>query len=286
MRDLQDFNDPTHRIASAGAAFQRGVYHLYILQQRTDIDSYSSVIRSYQAVYQLCLTILLLDFDCSIQTRSVPKRLRTRAADARRPSRAEIDPSAVITHSVFEDGQWTGPPSTSSLRQPAVDSLKLIKRVVEARHNLIYRPFLLDRGGLLWEDCTLLSLLAEIPEPSEIQDVYERFVASVLAQRAVEIRSREELQRLLPTLPAEETFAQLARSGKNWADYFIQLQFWPFADKRGERPTETILATYCRMLQGEDTSRVAPLLEFRNALLRLADIEPLNLDSDWRPGQI
>jgi hypothetical protein len=282
----QHFDQPVHRTQSASAVFQRGIYHLFTIERRTDCDVYSSVVRSYQAVYQLCLAILLLDFTYTLRGKQISKRLRARCADVNAPTCAEIDPAAVVTHSIFENRKWSGPPHSSPLRNVAARALDLINRVVEARHNLIYRPFLLNREGPFWEDCSLQELLHNIPRPDEINAVYQDFIDAVLLHRQRESEWIREIHRSIRESP-HRWRDHMILSGQKWADYFMQLQFWPYEDEQGRRPTETILLSYARTLTGGDESLLCELRRFRNALLRLSDMQPpIRVEPEWRPGEI
>lgn len=284
MRTLSDFNDPIHRIQSASAAFQRGVYHLFVLQQACDHDIYSKVIRTYQATFQLCLTHLLLDLSFPIAY-SVPARLKKRCRDPAQPTRAEIDPAALVTHSVFENRTWHPSPG-SPFSSSGISALDLIGRTVEARHNLIYRPFLLERNGLHWEDCTLMQLLGDVPAPEDVLQAYSAFVLVAIDRRDHELKERDERLRLMHE-NADGWAAEWAKPNKNWADYFIQLQFWPYADKKGQRPTETVLMSYARMLSSADDAFLERLRVFRNDMLRLSEIQStIRFDPEWRLGEI
>jgi hypothetical protein len=286
MSNSKHFDNPVYRTQSASAVFQRGMYHLFTIEQGTDCDVYSSVVRSYQAVYQLCLTILLLDFTYALQGKRVSERLRARCADVNAPTCAEIDPAAIVTHSVFENRRWAGPPHPSPLRIVAVRALDLINRIVEARHSLIYRPFLLDRGGLLWQDRSLQDLLRDTPRPDEIKAVYQDFLDAVLRHRQTELEYLTEIHRLMQESPHRWRDHTIV-GGQKWADYFLQLQFWPYKDEEGRRPTETILLNYARTLTGGDELLLCELRMFRNQLLRLSDMEPpIRFEPQWRLGEI
>jgi hypothetical protein len=107
MNSLTDFDCQSHRTVSAAVAFQKGLYHLFILQ--TDqTDSYGHLIRSYQCVFQLCVTLVLLD-----GTFSLTKLLKTNAmrglakkvcADPEKPGRNGSIPLAYLLIQQFRSG--------------------------------------------------------------------------------------------------------------------------------------------------------------------------------------
>jgi hypothetical protein len=140
---------------------------------------------------------------------------------------------------------------------------------------------------LHWEDCSLIGLLERIPEAEEIRAVYQEFADSVLRERGIEIRAREEeIERLVTTTPADRLNFSIG-SKQKWADYFLQLQFWPYEDENGVRPAETILSTYGRTLSNGDERLLAELRDFRNQLLRVSEIQPpLNLEPEWSLGKV
>src|SRR4029453_6494838 len=104
-----------------------------------------------QCLYQLCSAMLLLDPAHKVKARSLPDPLKRLCSDPEKPNRGEIDPATVLTHKVFESGSWQGFPHGHPLRAQSVNAVQLYKRVVEARHTVIYRPMLLARGGWCWE---------------------------------------------------------------------------------------------------------------------------------------
>lgn len=108
--------------------------------------------------------------------------LKVLCRDLQNPTRHEIDPSALITHSVFEnDDKWKGFPVDHPLGASSKQALSLYKESVEARHNMIYRPFLLEErtGGILWQDCTLRNLISHLPNPKSIESAFSIFLAGM-----------------------------------------------------------------------------------------------------------
>jgi hypothetical protein len=71
MSSLGDFNDPWHRIRSWSVAFQKGLYHVYLLGNGNDSDRFASVLRLYQCVFQLCNAMLLLDLTLDLNEKAI-----------------------------------------------------------------------------------------------------------------------------------------------------------------------------------------------------------------------
>src|SRR5438046_3181822 len=144
MNCLTDFDYQSHRTVSAAVAFQKGLYHLFLLQNNQPNDSYEQLIRTYQCVFQLCVTLVLLDDAFSLKgLLRLPAPLKTLCSDPKNPRRDEIDPACVINHSAIL--KWSGFPSSHPLAKSGVRAKDLFSCTVDARHNLLYRPFLLDR---------------------------------------------------------------------------------------------------------------------------------------------
>jgi hypothetical protein len=259
-----NFDDPTHRVESATVAFQKGLYHLFLIKKRSEPDIYGQVIRTYQCLFQICLTQLLLDssFPLNGELRHLSRRLRSLCQDPNRPTRSDLDPACLVTHSIFENRRWSGFPIQHSLHSVSQLALDLYGRVVKARHNLLYRPFLLD--GLFWEDCTLINLVGSAPSTDEIEQLYQQFVSAIWDWRAVE-------------------------QGSRLAQYFIQMLFIVYKDRGSNRPTETLLLTYARMLNPNDSRLIADLREYRNELLRLRNdprYAEITFLREWRVGEV
>jgi hypothetical protein len=203
MSDINDFNDVPHRIRSASAAFQKGMYHLFVQRYRGTADLFTSVIRLYQCLFQLCLTYLLLDSTFSIESDYIRLRRLTRLCDdPKRPTRRELDPAVVVNHSTFEHGKWLGFPQSHALHLGSIKSLSLLQTIVDARHNLVYRPFMLDR---LWEDCTLMDLLENRPTTEEVEHVYRQFISEVFSwHNEYEPKRQDAVKKYLATLTLQD----------------------------------------------------------------------------------
>jgi hypothetical protein len=255
MSSLTDFDDQVHRAQAAAAAFQKGVYQLFILRNERTTDSYDRLLRSYQCVFQLCVALVLVDERFTLNPivkRGLGNPLKRKCNDEKSPKRDELDPACVITHSVFEKAIWKGFPAGHSLAAVAIESLALHSRVNEARHNLLYRPFLLN--GPHWEDCTLIGLLGTAPTWQDIEAAYKN-----LATGISEWRSRDR--------------------GEGTPLEFIFTLFRPFEVRGGARPTESVLLMYARMLGGDKQS-IAELAAYRNELVgALAQAE--HFPTEW-----
>ena len=153
MARARDINDTEHRISSASGAFQRGMYHLYLLLRVGDVDEFGSALRMYQALFLLVLTMLLLDSRYVLTCRTLPRDLRDRSQG--NPDGTTVDPAVTVKHAVFENPDsaraWHGFGGTHPLHQVSRQALDLLRKAVHTRHGMIYRPMLL--AGRHWEDC-------------------------------------------------------------------------------------------------------------------------------------
>lgn len=255
MSDLTDFNDRYHRIKSASAVFQKGIYHLFLLKRVEPKELSGQILRLYQCIFQLCLSQLLLDFNYKLVPDRLPKRLTRLCKDPKQPTRNEIDPAAIVTHSVFEEGKWSGFKAGNKLHSSSKHSLTLIKRIVDTRHNLTYRPFMLSSH---WDDCTLIDLLKIAPTVDETEQSYQEFIEAVTA---IAVEENEEIDKGidLSKPPSRQFFART----------FLAEIFMVYEDIRDDRPTETLLLTYARMLNPGNTTLLDHLKEYRNLLVKL-----------------
>ena len=155
-----------HRINSAAAWFQKGIYHLFMLQEGKKSDAYSDTLRTYQCLYSLGVVQLLLDYDrLNINLNELSKREQ---------EWAKIDLGSAMKHRMVQNK--LGFPKEHLLHKVSKKTLSLFNRAIDARDNLIYRPFLHDKDNIwFWEDCTLEDLLKNIPKHNEIERVYQDF---------------------------------------------------------------------------------------------------------------
>lgn len=273
LNDIKDFNDTGHRIDSATAVFQKGIYHLHFLKNQEGLDIFVRVLRTYQCLFQLCLTELLLDFSYQLRSSSIPVPLKKHCSNPKEPTRSEIDPSAIVTHSVFEKGTkgyWGGPPKGHHLYTIGQRSLDLINKVIEARHNLIYRPFLLNRGGKFWEDCSLLDLLQDIPNVDEVETAYKEFIQAMLK---LYLEEQEKWKNLPPPPPL--TTKRLRPVDKPvqpfYSTSFLEGLFDAYRDIRNNRLTETLLLSYARMLNPDNLEIVDSIKVYQRQLFNSVD---------------
>jgi hypothetical protein len=60
-----------------------------------------------------------------------------------------------------------------------------------------------------------------------------------------------------------------------------------YEDMRDARPTETLLLTYARMLNGDNSALLKDLKKYRNDLLQVDKAKTLlALPADWRIGDV
>lgn len=276
--DLTDFNDVQHRISSATAAFQKGIYHLFFLSTPNSHEWYEKVLRIYQCLFQLCLTHLLLDIEgYTLDVKDMQSRLRHLCKNPNLPTRAEIDPAAIITHSKFENKKWPGLKKVHPLYSSSQLALNLYYNTVTARHNLLYRPFMLVN---FWEDCTLINLLGSIPTFEEIETAYKIFLAGMIDWHKIECKEMpkriEVMQKSLPGETSQKMTPICART-------FLYDLFMPYRDIVGERPTESLLLTYARMLNPDNDLLLRSIAIYRNSIMDSQNLmEQIGLQSDWR----
>ena len=270
MATLNDFDNLNHRVESATVTFQKGIYHLFVLIKQPEKDVYSQIVRTYQCVFQICLSQLLLDkkYELNQRVRNLSRRLKkfcqkdNEPIQNVEPTRKHLDPACLITHSVFENKKWNGFPTGHPLFSVSQSALDLFNRVVDARHNLIYRPFLLDQ--MFWEDCTLSELIEKSPRINEVEKVYTDFLGGLWDWRAIE-------------------------SGTRISKYFIQTLFIPYTDRQNIRPSETLLLSYARMLNPDNQQITEDVRKYRNMLLNV-DHDPrfakITFPQGWRFSKV
>ncbi len=280
MSEITDFNDASHRIESASATFQKGLYQLFVLKYRPECDAFGYVVRMYQCMFQLCVTQLLLDFSFPLGPKQIPPQLRKSCKDPSKPTRREIDPSAIVNHAVFERKRWKGFAAGHPLHLISGRTLQLYERVVQARHNLLYRPFLLD--GCFWEDCTLIGLLRHAPTTDEAEQTYRDFIAAMA-------NWHRDFVRTMPRSLMLRDLKGMSRPAKRDAGYFLELLFSIYRDISSNRPTETLLLTYARMLNPGDERFLQDIGEYRNQLVdvkNLVKIPDIIFPQEWHVGEI
>ena len=129
------------------------------------------------------------------------------------------DPAAGIQHKDIKS--WDGFPTTHPLSKVSKDTLNIFDRIINARHNIIYRPYYLDTdGGWYWEDCTLKDLLQNIPSVREIESAYKTFFNGM-----------------------EEWEEDASLEDKKWIPFFKFLVFQKFNNS-----SESLLVNYIKLL--------------------------------------
>jgi hypothetical protein len=217
----------------------------------------------------------LLDQDSQINLNAIGlcNPLKKRCKDPKKPTRREIDPAAKLTHTTFEKGHWKGFPPGHSLHQASAAAIALFKRVVDARHTLIYRPMLLKREGWYWEDCELIDDMARLPDAAEVERVY-RGSCTALADEF--LNQWKERQRLFTEIEAGHIeLDKLATIPNSWAIEFFDEILEQYQDTKGGRPTEAIILSYARLLQGnsaESAEFLRKLVAFQDELLNLCQV--------------
>ncbi len=265
MRDITDFNDAAHRIESASAVFQKGIYHLFILRTNRVVDIYEKVLRVYQCLFSLCSTQLLLNMNYRFPRSSEPKfnKFRKHCVNQNEITRKDIDPAAIIEHNDLNKGNWQFP-KNHKLGHSSQQTLRLYKRALNTRHNTIYRPFLLDNS--YWENCTLSNLIIDLPKEQEIEDSFRQFLEGMIQWLQLDIKNGDE----------DDSYAQ----------DFLQKLFFPYTD---EKRTETIYIKYARMLNPDNEDIINLAKEYRNNLLevnKLTSISSLYYQEISHPGEL
>jgi hypothetical protein len=128
-------------------------------------------------------------------------------------------------------------------------------------------------ANCFWEDCTLIDLLQDAPEVDEVEQAYKVFLQGMADWHIVFMKDLHNQ----------------GSSSYRYSGYFFERLFSVYRDRRDDRPTETLLLTYARMLNPGDEQTFQELKEYRNQLL---DVENLIeapyvtfLDS-WRVGEL
>ena len=73
------------------------------------------------------------------------------------------------------------------------------------------------------------------------------------------------------------------------ARYFMQTIFVPYKDKTGQRPSETLLLSYTRMLNPDNPTLITEIRDYRNDLLKLRTnrlYREITLLPEWQVGKI
>lgn len=151
-----------HLVLSASATYLKGLYHLFVLERDLDADAYATGLRTYQALFFLVSTGVLLDSSFRFHRTQRP------------------DPAAQLEHKDLRE--WKGFPDSHQLQEICRESQKALTETWDTRNNLNYRPYMMTQGkngGAIFEDCELQDLLANMPKPAEIKALYARFLEAI-----------------------------------------------------------------------------------------------------------
>jgi hypothetical protein len=273
MDPIDDLNDPEHKITSASALIQKGMYHLFLLTQRPETDRFTHVLRMYQCLFSLSCSMLFLNSKFRLNEEDLKrgKKILTRfKVDPTKPMREKIDPTVLLTHSHVEKAPPF--PPGHPLCSANMMANALIQRVNDARHTLIYRPMLLAGDPWLWDDCKLFEYFARLPGPCEVERIYKDFC---LALVETFLGEKERRRRFGYSQAGVLTDSDRAELHSFWAGKLLEAIFLVYRDTQGDRPPETILLGYARLLSGDNLSVVNTVREFRNALLGLEKVSTL-----------
>jgi hypothetical protein len=219
------------------------------------------------------MLLLDQDYQINLKAKGLCHSLKSLCADKNNPTRCEIDPSAVLTHTIFETGAWKGFPCAHSLHQASVAAIKLYKRIVDARHSVIYRPMLLKREGWFWEDCRLIEYVKGLPHADEVEGVY-RHSCTALADEFLSQRTQQ--QRLFTDIGAGHIkLDELPPIPDFWAIEFFGEILEQYEDPTGGRPTESIILSYARLFQrnsADSAEFLRKLVTFQDELLNLCQV--------------
>src|SRR5262245_45281474 len=188
VSQLDDFNNRDHRIASASALFQKGIYHFLVVKTYGQIDRFAEVLRVYQCIFDLRGAMVLLDEGFRLQPYQPDVK---RFCPDSKPTRAKIDPAVLLKHDTVEN-KWPGYPKDHRFGRASREAGRLLKAVVELRHIVIYRPMLLDGGGWCWEDCPLYNYLDHLPGSADVESVYREFSSALMEELRHQMEQRAQ----------------------------------------------------------------------------------------------
>jgi hypothetical protein len=161
-----------------------------------------------------------------------------------------------------------------------------VQTIADARHNLVYRPFMLD---CLWEDCTLIDLIENRPTTTKVENVYHQFTSEVFNwHNEYEPKREDAVKKYLATVTLQDLPNHPRRNIPPVGPaYFLEQLFMIYEDQRDSRPTETLLLTYARMLNGDNQALLEDLKNYRNDLIKVDRVKALlELPVEWRLGDV
>lgn len=245
--DSSETEKKEHRARSASAMFQKGIYHLYVTKSVKFTDEFDKTLRLYQCIFLLSAAQLLLDFEGEkffVKGKKVEERINR-------------DPGVSIIHSQIE--KWLGFDDKHPLYKVGTDTKKLYLRIHEARHNMIYRPYFESHTTrFYWEDCTLESLLHNIPNVTDVEQTYKNFYQSLC------------------------NWMKQSLENRNFENYKFLNSFELGLKEPLSSPPVSLLLNYARTLNYRHESNIEwPKLDeirkYRNSLLDI-EIEEIYLD--------
>lgn len=141
----------------------------------------------------------------------------------------------------------------------------------------------------LWEDCTLMDLLENRPTTEEVEGVYSQLISEVFSWHTeYEPKRQDAIKRYFATLTLQDLPDHPRHDVPPVGPaYFLEHVFMIYEDIRNSRPTETLLLTYARMLNGDNQSLLEDLKNYRNDLLKVDSVKSLvALPAEWRIGEV
>jgi len=280
MNDITDFNDINHRIKSASATFQKGLYHLFMLTKKEKNDLFELILRTYQCLFLLRETELLLNskFDFN-RYKNRKDYLKEECQNPKQPTRKEIDLVSLLDHSILRN-KVNFPSHNHPLEKVDYNTLDLYRKIINIRHYVLYRPSMLDD---LWNDCELIDLLKQFPRITKIEQIYKDFIEAMLDWHEIEQNKPNR------TIPLEDIDnGRYKPSPNKISGFFLSSLFRIYEDDKN-RPTESLFLSYARMLKPNNPEILRELMDYRNQLLdveTLKEIPGISFLEEWKVGQV
>lgn len=282
MNDITDFNDIKHRIKAASATFQKGLYHLFMLTKKEKNDLFELILRTYQCLFLLRETELLLNtkFDFN-RYKNRKDYLKEECQNPNQLTRKEIDLVSLLDHSILRN-KVNFPLHNHPLEKVDYNTLDLYRKIIDIRHYVLYRPSMLDD---LWNDCELIDLLKQFPRITKIEQIYKDFIKAMLDWHKIEQNKPKR------TISKEDVHKGRYNPFLNCiSGIFLSSLFRVYEDiSKNNRPTETLLLSYARMLTPDNLEILRELIDYRNQLLdveNLKEITGINFVEEWEVVQV
>jgi hypothetical protein len=135
----------------------------------------------------------------------------------------------------------------------------------------------------------LIDLLENRPTTEEVEDVYRQFISEVFSwHNEYEPKREDAVKKYLATVSLQDLPDHPRHDVPPVGPaYFLEHVFMIYEDLRNSRPTETLLLTYARMLNGDNQSLLEDLKNYRNGLLKVDKMKTLiALPDGWRMGDV